>query len=32
MGLGSAVALDVFITMGLCHYLRQSKSGFSRCV
>lgn len=29
MGLGSAVALDVFITMGLCHYLRQSKSGFS---
>ncbi|THH01927.1 hypothetical protein EW026_g854 [Hermanssonia centrifuga] len=29
MGLGAAVALDVFITFGLSYYLRQSKSGFS---
>ncbi|EKM49702.1 uncharacterized protein PHACADRAFT_167057 [Phanerochaete carnosa HHB-10118-sp] len=29
MGLGSAVAIDLFITLGLCYYLRQSKTGFA---
>lgn len=29
MGLSSAVALDVLITLGLSYYLRKSKTGFT---
>lgn len=31
-GLSLAVSLDVLITIALSHYLRESKSGFARCV
>lgn len=32
MGLGSAVALDLIITAGMCYYLRRNKSGLSTYV
>ena len=32
MGLSSAAALDVMITVGLSYYLKKSKTGFTRYV